>query len=97
MKKIKDYLAPLQSKLKNLKSGKESQADFYLQAFLSTGNFGNSLKIKEVRESILFVTAENHHQITDFRFQEKNILDYLNKKTNSGYKKIIFIKSRRQC
>lgn len=95
MKKIKDYLAPLQSRLKNLKSGEESQADFHLQAFLRAGNLGDSLKIQKIREGVLFVAAENHHQITDFRFQEKSILEYLNKKTNSCYKKMIFIKNRR--
>lgn len=94
MKAISTYLRKKNLRIRNLQSGgREAVLNFHLIEFCKKNNPPNSFQIQGVKEDILFLAVKDNYPTTTLKFKEKEILEYLNQKTNSNYKKIIFIRN----
>lgn len=94
MKIIGDYLRKKNLRIKNLQSGRRSAVvNFHLLGFCKKNRLSRSFQIQNVKGDVLFMAVKDNYPATTLKFKEKEILEYLNQKTNSGYKKIIFIRN----
>lgn len=94
MKIIGDYLRKKNLRIKNLQSGgREAVLNFHLLRFCKKNNLLGSFQIQSVKKDVLFLALKDNYPATALKFKEKEILEYLNQKTNSWYKKIILVKN----